>query len=188
MSEPDESAEPKRDGEAAPVAGGELAHISPMRSLAAISFTFFLFTQVLSRVALGTVNALMPWAFPAQPEEGALIVPAAPGLIAVLVTTFVNAVLAGLLAGRIGRVLRRWHGVTLGAILGLFAAVTMDQLQGFPGWFAIGWLLAPAVGASLGGLLAERVGTAPAAGRGDPDRSSRTPGTEPPRAGTSDES
>jgi hypothetical protein len=34
----------------------------------------------------------------------------------------------------------------------------MSQLRGFPGWFAVGWLLAPAIGASLGGLFAERVG------------------------------
>ncbi len=138
-------------------AQSELALISPMRSLAAISFTFFLFTQVLSRVALATVSALLPWAFPAQSEEGALVVPEAPGLAAVLVTTFLNAILAGLLAGRIGGAMRRWHGVALGAILGLFAALTMGSLQGFPGWFALGWLLAPALGASLGGFLAERV-------------------------------
>ena len=143
---------------AASAAQSELALLSPMRSLAAISFTFFLFTQVLSRVALATVSALLPWAFPAQSEEGALVVPEAPGLAAVLVTTFLNAILAGLLAGRIGGAMRRWHGVALGAILGLFAALTMGSLQGFPGWFALGWLLAPAVGASLGGFLSERVG------------------------------
>jgi len=146
------------ESNAATAAQSELALLSPMRSLAAISFTFFLFTQVLSRVALATVSALLPWAFPAQSEEGALVVPEAPGLAAVLVTTFLNAILAGLLAGRIGGAMRRWHGVALGAILGLFAALTMGSLQGFPGWFALGWLLAPAVGASLGGFLAERVG------------------------------
>lgn len=161
MSGKVEGSEPKGtppDGKPRSGSQSELALISPVRSMAAISFTFFLFTQVLSRVALATVNALLPWAFPAQAEEGALVVPEVPGLIAVLATTFLNAVLAGLLAGRIGRAMRRWHGVTLGAILGLFAAISMDQLQGFPGWFALGWLLAPAVGASLGGFLSERVG------------------------------
>ncbi len=132
--------------------------LSPVRSMAAISLMFLLFTQVLSRVGAATLAVLMPWAFPAQPDESTIVVPSAMGLAAMLAMTLFNATLVGLLAGRMGQVLRRWHGVTLGAILAMFAAISMEALQGFPGWFAIGWLVAPALGASLGGLLAERVG------------------------------
>ncbi|GAB4213405.1 MAG: hypothetical protein OHK0013_37250 [Sandaracinaceae bacterium] len=135
----------------------ELALVSPVRSMAAISLTFLLFTQVLSRVGAVTLAALLPWAFPAQPDEERIVVPGTAGLVAMLAMTFVNAMLVGLLAGRMAGAMRRWHGVGLGAILGLFAAISMDAVRDFPGWFAIGWLLAPALGASAGGLVAERV-------------------------------
>jgi hypothetical protein len=125
--------------------------------MAAVSLSFLLFTQILSRVGAVTLAALMPWAFPAQPDEETIVVPGTAGLVAMLLMTLGNATLAGLLAGRIAGALRRWHGVTLGAILGLFAAISMDAVREFPGWFAIGWLVAPALGASLGGLVAERV-------------------------------
>lgn len=135
----------------------ELAQINPVRSMAAVSLTFLLFTQILSRVGATTLAVLMPGAFPAQPDESTIAVPGTVGLVAMLVMTLVNAVLAGLLAGRIGRVMRLWHGVTLGAILGMFAAISMDAVREFPGWFAIGYLVAPISGATLGGWLASRV-------------------------------
>lgn len=135
----------------------ELALISPVRSMAAISLTFLLFTQVLSRVGAVTLATLLPWAFPAQPDAETIVVPGTAGLAAMLAMTLLNATLAGLLAGRMAGALRRWHGVVLGAILGLFAAISMDAVRGFPGWFATGWLLAPALGASGGGFLAEWV-------------------------------
>jgi hypothetical protein len=135
----------------------ELAQLSPVRSMAAVSFSFLLFTQILSRVGAVTLAVLMPGAFPAQPDESTIVVPGTAGLAAMLVMNVVNAALAGLIAGRIGRVMRVAHGVVLGAILGMFAAISMEALQGFPGWFAIGYLVTPPLGASLGGWLASRV-------------------------------
>jgi hypothetical protein len=152
--------EPERADASA--AESELAQVNPVRSMAAISLTFLLFTQILSRVGATTLAVLMPGAFPAQPDETTVVVPGTAGLVAMLVMTVVNAVLAGLLAGRIGRVLRLWHGVLLGAILGMFAAISMDALRDFPGWFALGYLVAPPAGAALGGWLASRVAPAPA--------------------------
>ncbi|MFN7701013.1 MAG: hypothetical protein ACK5U8_24170 [Deltaproteobacteria bacterium] len=143
----------------------ELAAINPVRSMAAVSLTFLLFTQVLSRVGATALAVLVPGAFPAQPDESTLVVPGTAGLVAMLGMTALNAALSGLLAGRIGRAMRLWHGVALGAILGMFAAISMDSLRGFPGWFAVGYLLAPIVGASTGGWLASRVRQAPSPGR-----------------------
>ncbi len=162
MTDPEPSpTEATPDGKRAPTARElELAQISPVRSMAAISFTFLLFTQILSRVGATTLAVLMPGAFPAQPDETTLVVPGTTGLVAMLVMNVFNAALAGLIAGRIGRVLRLHHGLVLGAILGMFAAISMDSLQGFPGWFAVGYLVTPAAGASLGGWLASRVGPA----------------------------
>lgn len=164
MSEPEkDETSGSRAGAAAPSeAESELAQINPVRSMAAVSLTFLLFTQILSRVGATTLAVLMPGAFPAQPDESTLVVPGTAGLVAMLAMTVVNAVLAGLLAGRIGRVMRLWHGVVLGAILGMFAAISMDALREFPGWFAIGYLVAPPLGASVGGWLASRVAPAPA--------------------------
>lgn len=159
MSEEPKDAEPRPE---APPADSELAQLNPVRSMAAVSLTFLLFTQILSRVGATTLAVLMPGAFPAQPDESTLVVPGTAGLVAMLAMTVVNAVLSGLLAGRIGRVMRLWHGVVLGAILGMFAAISMDALRGFPGWFAIGYLVAPTAGAALGGWLASRVAPAPA--------------------------
>lgn len=158
----------------------EFAQLNPVRSMAAISLTFLLFTQLLSRVGAAALGALLPDAFPAQPEEGALVVPSDLGLAAMLVVTAVNATLVGLLAGRIGRVMRLWHGVVLGAILGMFAAVSMGALQGFPGWFALGYLFAPAGGAAFGGWLSARV--AP------PPRPTLVSQPVPPRGDASDDS
>lgn len=158
----------------------ELAQLSPVRSMAAISFSFLLFTQILSRVGATTLAVLLPSAFPAQPDEGTLVVPGTAGLIAMLAMNVFNATLAGLIAGRIGQVLRLWHGVILGAILGMFAAISMDTLHGFPGWFAIGYLVTPAAGASLGGWLASRVKPAAA--------SRIVAESVPPRPPASDES
>ncbi|MFO0715201.1 MAG: hypothetical protein U0353_35515 [Sandaracinus sp.] len=135
----------------------ELAQVNPVRSMAAVSLTFLLFTQILSRVGATTLSVLLPGAFPAQPDEEHVVVPGTVGLVAMLLMTAFNATLAGLLAGRIGRVMRLWHGVVLGAILGMFAAISMEGLREFPGWFALGYLFLPPLGASFGGYLATRV-------------------------------
>lgn len=134
-----------------------LAQLSPVRSMAAVSLGFGLFTQVLARVGAVTLGLLLPGAFPAQSEDGELVVPTTVGLAAMLVMSLANALLAGLIAGRIAGLAQRWHGVVLGGVLGLFGAISMDQVRGFPGWFALGYLLLPPVGATLGGFLAERV-------------------------------
>ncbi len=147
-----------RPTEGAGGAGDALAELSPVRSMAAISFSFLLFTQVLSRVGAATLATLLPSAFPAQPDEATLVVPSTLGLVAMLVMSALNATLSGLVAGRVGRAFPLLHGIILGTILGMFGALSMGGLHDFPGWFALAFFLTPSLGASLGGYLASRVG------------------------------
>ena len=132
------------------------AVMSPVRSMAAISLGFGLFTQVLGRVGATALAALLPGAFPQQPDPDVVVLPSDVGLVAMMVMTFANAVLAGLITGRVARFMPVLHAMVLAGILGLFGATSMDQVRGFPGWFALGYLGLPALGATLGGWLAGR--------------------------------
>jgi hypothetical protein len=65
MSEPEKTEKDEtsasRAGAAAPSeAESELAQINTVRSMAAVSLTFLLFTQILSRVGATTLAVLMP--------------------------------------------------------------------------------------------------------------------------------
>lgn len=130
--------------------------MSPVRSMAAVSLGFGLFTQIFGCVGASALAAMLPGEFPAQPDENTLAMPTEVGLFAMTLMNFANATLSGLIAGRIARFMPFLHGLVLAGILGLFAATSMDQVRGFPGWFALGYLALPALGATLGGWLAQR--------------------------------
>lgn len=130
--------------------------MSPVRSMAAVSLGFGLFTQILGRVGGTALAVLLPGAFPEQPDPDLIVIPTDVGLFAMTLMNFANATLAGLIAGRVARFMPFLHGLVLAGILGLFAATSMDQVRGFPGWFALGYLALPALGATLGGWLAQR--------------------------------
>ena len=130
--------------------------MSPVRSMAAVSLGFGLFTQIFGCVGASALAGMLPGEFPAQPDENTLAMPTEVGLIAMTLMNFANATLAGLIAGRVARFMPFLHGLVLAGILGLFAATSMDQVRGFPRWFALGYLALPALGATLGGWLAQR--------------------------------
>jgi hypothetical protein len=140
-------------GEKPPAMSPEM---SPVRSMAAVSLGFGLFTQILGRVGATALAALLPGAFPQQPDADVVVIPSDIGLMAMMAMTFANATLAGLITGRVARFMPVLHALVLAGILGLFGATSMDQVRGFPGWFAIGYLALPALGAALGGVLARR--------------------------------
>lgn len=133
--------------------------MSPVRSMAAVSLGFGLFTQILGRVGGSALAVLLPGAFPEQPDLDVVVMPSEIGLVAMTLMTFANATLSGLIAGRVARFMPFLHGLVLAGILGLFAATSMDQVRGFPGWFALGYLALPALGATFGGWLAQRTET-----------------------------
>gem|GEM_PF-2708436 len=133
--------------------------MSPVRSMAAVSLGFGLFTQILGRVGGSALAVLLPGAFPEQPDLDVVVMPSEIGLAAMTLMTFANATLSGLIAGRVARFMPFLHGLVLAGILGLFAATSMDQVRGFPGWFALGYLALPALGATFGGWLAQRTET-----------------------------
>ena len=85
------------------------AVMSPVRSMAAISLGFGLFTQVLGRVGATALAALLPGAFPQQPDPDVVVLPSDVGLVAMMVMTFANAVLAGLITGRVARFMPVLH-------------------------------------------------------------------------------
>jgi len=127
--------------------------------MAAVSLGFGLFTQILGRVGGSALAVLLPGAFPEQPDLDVVVMPSEIGLAAMTLMTFANATLSGLIAGRVARFMPFLHGLVLAGILGLFAATSMDQVRGFPGWFALGYLALPALGATFGGWLAQRTET-----------------------------
>ena len=124
-----------------------------------MSLGFGLFTQILGRVGGSALAVLLPGAFPEQPDLDVVVMPSEIGLVAMTLMTFANATLSGLIAGRVARFMPFLHGLVLAGILGLFAATSMDQVRGFPGWFALGYLALPALGATFGGWLAQRTET-----------------------------
>ncbi len=126
--------------------------LSPAKSALAV-LAGFVVLWVLRILFLMTAGALFPSLYPA--EEGAH--PTTNGLVLSLVGELINATLAGLVVGRLAGRAPIAHAGILAGLCGFFALTSMDQVIGFPGWFAIGFAVTAPIGLLVGGLIASRV-------------------------------
>lgn len=124
--------------------------VSPLASAAAIAVGFGAnwFLGGLSGVTLASL-------FPAEFPLGDPPRPTTLGLVLTTVAMALNAMLAGLLCGRLAPVAPIVHASILAGLFGMFAMTSMDQARGLPGWFALAFAFVPPASVVLGGALAK---------------------------------
>lgn len=135
---------------------------SPLRSTVAVIAGVVL-NIFLAGVGSGMLGALFPDHFPAPTEGTPTPVPTTTGLMLVSIVFSANAVLAGVLTGRIASYAPVVHAGILAGVFGLFALWGLDQARGMPGLFAIAFVVLPPAFALLGGAIAQRAATLRAA-------------------------
>jgi hypothetical protein len=131
--------------------------VSPARSALAVFAGVIVYWFLLS-LFMGMSAALVPSLYPR--EEGQSQTTA--GLVTILVGEVLNGMIAGLLASRIAGRAPMAHAAALAGLLGLYAMTTMDQVQGLPGWFAMGFACAGPVAVLAGAAIGARVSRATA--------------------------
>ncbi len=137
---------------------------SPLRSTLAVLAGFGL-NWFLAGAGAAMLASLFPEHFPPA-SEGAPPTPSALGLVLVTATFSANALLAGVLTGRIASYAPVVHAGILAGVFGLLALWGLDQARGQPGLFALAFVGLPPLFAVLGGLVARRAALG---------RSARTP-------------
>jgi hypothetical protein len=128
---------------------------SPLRSTLAVLAGFGL-NWFLAGAGAGMLAALFPEHFPPAPADGTPPAPSTLGLVLVTATFSANALLAGVLAGRIASYAPVVHAGILAGVFGLLALWGLDQARGQPGLFALAFVGLPPLFAVLGGLVAQR--------------------------------
>lgn len=128
---------------------------SPLRSTLAVLAGFGL-NWFLAGAGAAMLAALFPDHFPAPLEEGVPPVPTTTGLALVTVMFSANALLSGVLTGRVAVHAPLVHAGILAGVFGLLALWGLDQARGMPGLFAVAFVVLPPIFAVLGGLVAQR--------------------------------
>ena len=139
----------ERSAPVAPQPEPSATELSPMRSFLAIAvgYAAIYFLRSLA------VSMLARW-FPGDlPQDDSM--PTALGFALVLGAELPNALVAGLLVGRLAGRAPLVHTAILAAVLGAFALLTARQAEGIPGWFVAGFALVPPLGALAGGAIAQ---------------------------------
>jgi hypothetical protein len=117
----------------------------------------------LAGAGAAMLAALFGAHFPPPPADGTPPIPTSTGLVLVTAMFSANALLAGVLTGRIASYAPVAHAGILAGVFGLFALWGLDQARGMPGLFAIAFVVSPPLFALLGGVVAQRAATRRAA-------------------------
>lgn len=135
--------------------------VSPVRSVAAVSLGWGAFV-VLQTLGPALVYGLFPAHFPHPPAGTDLAtldpltyMPTPTGLAMAALLHGVNAAAGGVITSRVAGYGFRWHGLALASLLGLFGALAMGGLRGYPGWFALATLFGAPLGVMIGTLAGE---------------------------------
>jgi hypothetical protein len=128
---------------------------SPFRATMAVLAGFGL-NFFLSGIGPQMLAAMLPGEFPMPADPETPPTPTELGLVLVCVIFSANALLAGVLTGRVALTKPFGHAAILAGIFGLFALYGLDQARQQPGWFAIAFVILPPMFVLLGGLVAER--------------------------------
>ena len=126
---------------------------SPFRSTVAVLAGFVL-NFFLSGIGPQMLASLFPADFPLPASEDVPPIPTDRGLVMVCVIFAANALLAGVLTGRIGERSPLAHAGILAGLFGLFALYGMEQATPYPGWFALSFVIVPPAFVMLGGAIA----------------------------------
>lgn len=122
---------------------------SPIRSVLAVAagwIVVMLLGQLLLRVLAATMGADFPTEEGSQPSER--------GLAIWIAGSVPNGIVAGLITARLAGWAPIAHAAVLAGIIGFFAMSSADQASELPGWFAIAWIVVPALAIALGGVVA----------------------------------
>lgn len=128
---------------------------SPFRSTIAV-LAGFLLNFFLSGIGSQMLASVFPSDFPLPVSEDAPPLPTERGLSMVVVVFAANALLSGVLTGRVASTSPFAHAGILAGLFGLFALYGMDQATPYPGWFAISFVIVPPAFVLLGGWIAAR--------------------------------
>ncbi len=128
---------------------------SPFRATMAVLAGFAL-NFFLSGIGPQMLASLFPSEFPMPADPETPPTPTELGLVLVCVVFSANALLAGVLTGRVATTKPFGHAAILAGIFGLFALYGLDQARQQPGWFAIAFVVLPPLFVLLGGLVAQR--------------------------------
>ncbi len=146
--------EPAAAGSAAPAPDRRAAQaatsVSPLASAASIAVGFGA-NWILGGLSGVTLARLFPAEFPlGDPPR-----PTTLGLVLTTLAMALNAMVAGLLVGRLAPIAPVVHASILAGLFGMFAMTGMDQARGLPGWFALSFAFVPPASVVLGGWLAK---------------------------------
>lgn len=144
---------------------------SPLRASVAVLAGFAL-NFFLSGIGSQMLASMFPREFPMPTDPETPPVPTQTGLLLVCLLICANALLAGVLTGRVAVTKPLGHAGILAGIFGLFALYGLDQASQYPGWMAMAFVVLPPAFVLLGGWVAERVAQRRAA-RSEPPSSAR---------------
>jgi len=128
---------------------------SPFRATMAVLAGFAL-NFFLSGIGPQMLASMFPGEFPMPANPESPPIPTQTGLLLVCVVISANALLAGVLTGRVAVTKPLGHAGILAGLFGLFALYGLDQASLYPGWMAIAFVVLPPMFVLLGGLVAER--------------------------------
>lgn len=128
---------------------------SPFRATMAVLAGYGL-NWFLLGIGSQMLASMFPSEFPMPADPETPPIPTQTGLLLVCVMLSANALLAGVLTGRVAVTKPLGHAGILAGIFGLFALYGLDQASPFPGWMAIAFVVLPPAFALLGGWIAER--------------------------------